>query len=181
MRRFRSREEVFIWPEFSTVFHNVIFRDSCITTCTVGSWRRWSRWIYFKRGCLLKLSLVYQFIFFVNFFIIINISFYMDQNRLYGITCFIIALCVCVFLCGCVWVGGWDNLSWLMSLMYLHTNMYTTVCTCVHVCVCVCVCVCVGGWDNLSWLMSLMYVHTNMYATVCTCVHVCVCVCGWVG
>ena len=96
-------------------------------------------------------------------------------------------------MCVCVCVGGWDNLSWLMSLMYVHTNMYATVCTCVHacgcvcvcgwVCVCVCVCVwvgvcvCVCGWDNLSWLMSLMYVHTNMYATVCTCVHACVCVC----
>ena len=37
-------DEVFVPPDFSAWFLQVIFSDSCIVTCTARHWRWWSRW-----------------------------------------------------------------------------------------------------------------------------------------
>jgi len=44
-------DEVFVSPDFSAWFLQVIFRGSCITTCTARHWRWWARWpTYSSKG-----------------------------------------------------------------------------------------------------------------------------------
>lgn len=85
-----GEEEVFISHGNIAWFPQVIFRDSCITSCIVEHWRWWYQWpIYSSRGSTSFLNC--DFFLFLCF-LSMNI-FDLGHNKLSGITLSILTMC----------------------------------------------------------------------------------------